>query len=89
MRYYKITANGYLHSIGTGGMTGEEITQREYENIENVIRNAPAAPDGYAYVLTESLEWELVRVEMPEIIEEATDTDYQAALEEMGCSFHD
>ena len=79
MRYYKITANGYLHSIGTGGMTGEEITQQEYENIENVIRNAPAAPDGYAYVLTESLEWELVRVEMPDVIDTMTETEQKAA----------
>ena len=88
MRYYKTVSDGHILLIGTGA-AGEEITEKEYAEIKNVIRNAPTAPDGYAYVLTESLEWELVRVEMPEIIEEATDTDYQAALEEMGCSFHD
>lgn len=84
MRYYKITSNGYLHSIGTGGVSGEEITQQEYERIENVIRNAPTAPDGHAYVITESLEWEIYQVETPDISEEATTEDYQIALAEMG-----
>ena len=84
MRYYKITSNGYLHSIGTGGVSGEEITQQEYERIENVIRNASTAPDGHAYVITESLEWEIYQVETPDISEEATTEDYQIALAEMG-----
>lgn len=79
MRYYKITGNGYLHSIGTGGVTGEEITQQEYQNIENVIRNAPTAPDGYAYVLTDSLEWELIKVESPDVIDTMTETEQKAA----------
>lgn len=78
MRYYKITSNGYLHSIGTGGVSGEEITHQEYERIENVIRNAPTAPDGHAYVLTESLEWEMIKAEAPDVIDTMTETEQKA-----------
>ena len=78
MRYYKITSNGYLHSIGTGGVSGEEITQQEYKRIENVIRNAPTVPEGYSYRLTESLEWEQVKVETPDIINTMTETEQKA-----------
>lgn len=43
---------------------GKEITESEYNSILETIRNRPAAPDGYTYRLTESLEWELY--ELPE-----------------------
>lgn len=38
---------------------GASITQEEYERIQEMIRNRPTAPDGYAYRLTDSFEWEL------------------------------
>lgn len=83
MRYYKIISNGYVLVIGTGA-AGEEITKNEYDEMMSVIDNRPAAPDGYAYRLTEKLEWELAKTETPDIGEEATAEDYQAALAEMG-----
>lgn len=64
--------------IGTGA-AGEEITEKEYAEIKNVIRNAPTAPDGYAYVLTDSLEWELIKVESPDVIDTMTETEQKAA----------
>lgn len=38
---------------------GKKITEAEYNNILEIIRNKPTAPDGYGYKLTDSLEWEL------------------------------
>lgn len=38
---------------------GEEITETQYSEILSMLRNRPIAPDGFAYRLTESLEWEL------------------------------
>lgn len=35
------------------------ITAEEYTNILSMLRNPPAAPEGWGYRLTESLEWEL------------------------------
>lgn len=39
--------------------TAEEITAEEYNRVKAVIDNRPTAPDGFAYRLTENLEWEL------------------------------
>ena len=77
MRHYKITLNGYIVLIGTG-TAGIEITEQEYESIENVIRNAPTAPDGYAYVLTDSLEWEMVKAEAPDVTATMSETEQKA-----------
>lgn len=66
---------------------GVEITEEKYEEILNMIRNKPSAPDGYGYRLTDDLKWELY--ELPaedQEDEEATDEDYQAALAELGVS---
>ena len=38
---------------------GKEITESQYNEILSMLHNKPTAPDGYAYRLTESLEWEL------------------------------
>lgn len=35
------------------------INAEEYANILAMLRNPPAAPEGYGYRLTESLQWEL------------------------------
>ena len=66
---------------------GEEITGEKYEEILNMIRNKPTAPDGYEYRLTNDLEWELYELPAEEQEdEEATVEDYQAALAELGVS---
>lgn len=58
MRHYKILQDGYILSIGKGA-GGEELTESEYTQILDSIRNKPAAPDGYGYRLTADLTWEL------------------------------
>lgn len=66
---------------------GEEITGEKYDEILNMIRNKPTAPDGYEYRLTNDLEWELYELPAEEQEdEEATGEDYQAALAELGVS---
>ena len=57
---------------------GKEITEADYNHIKAIIDSRPAAPDGYGYRLTESLEWELY--EMPAVEEDAaTDEEYAEA----------
>lgn len=57
---------------------GKEITEGDYNHIKAIIDSRPAAPDGYGYRLTESLEWELY--ELPAVEEvEATDEEYAEA----------
>ena len=49
---------------------GEEITETQYNEILFMLRNAPVAPNGFAYRLTKELEWELYElppVEEPEL----------------------
>lgn len=56
--------------------TADEITESEYNEIREIIRNRPTAPDGYGYRLTEDLQWELY--ELPteeETDEELTDSE--------------
>lgn len=66
---------------------GEEITGEKYDEILNMIRNKPTAPDGYEYRLTNDLEWELYELPAEEQEdEEVTVEDYQAALAELGVS---
>ena len=38
---------------------GEKITEEKYNEILSMLHNAPEAPAGYAYRLTDALEWEL------------------------------
>jgi hypothetical protein len=63
----------------------KEITADRYNEILTILRNRPAAPDGYGYKLTESLEWELYELPPEEEVEEdATEADYLEALAELG-----
>lgn len=76
MRYYKIVNGDYLIAVGTGN-GGEEITEAEYNNIVDMIRRSPAAPEGYGYRLKSDLTWELW--ELPVTAEE---TDPELTAEE-------
>lgn len=51
---------------------GKEITAEKYNEIMEMLRNRPTAPEGYAYRLTENLEWELYEqpIEEDEDVEE-------------------
>lgn len=57
MRYFKIIEDGYIMAIGenTGG---EEISEEEYNQILEIIHNAPKAPEGKCYKLKTDLTWE-------------------------------
>lgn len=67
MKYFKTMIDGYITSISTG-CGGEEITAEEYQTIKEIIKSAPAAPDGYGYRLKSDLTWELF--EQPVVEEE-------------------
>lgn len=62
MRYYKVTENGYIMSIGTG-MSGIEITEEEYNTILDVVQNKPMSTETTDYMLKEDLTWEAYEVE--------------------------
>lgn len=82
--YYKVIENGYIIGIGTNGPdTSDGITEAEYNEILTAIRSAPAAPDGYAYLLrADTLEWELV--EEPVEDPDAEISDYEQELADLG-----
>ena len=61
MRYYEILQDGYIISIGKGA-GGENLTESEYTQILDSIRNKPAAPDGYEYRLKSDLTWECLEL---------------------------
>jgi len=62
VRFYKIITGGYITAIGTG-TGGEEITEQEYNEILNVIRNKPQATATTDYMLKENLTWEAYTLE--------------------------
>ena len=90
--YYKVIADGYIVGIGTNGNDSvTEITETEYNEILDIIHAAPTAPEGYQYRLrADTLEWELIEDPGPEPgDEDATEQDYQDALEQMGVNFNE
>lgn len=74
---------GYIVSVVAGvSAANSNATEEEYLAVKSLLTNAPPAPDGFYYRLTESLEWELCL--LPTIEEEASEADYRNALREMG-----
>ena len=63
--YWMQIINGYITAIGTG-KGNEEITETQYNEILSMLRNRPTAPDGFAYRLTQELEWELYEAPVEE-----------------------
>lgn len=45
---------------------GEEISETKYNEILDIIRNRPEAPEGYSYRLTSDIEWELYEASIVE-----------------------
>lgn len=86
MRHYKQITAPYIVSIGTGS-GGTEITEAEYNEILSIIRNRPQT-EGKGSRLRTDLTWEEYDLppepEPSEEDMEATETDYQAALAELG-----
>lgn len=62
MRYFKITSNGYIESVGTG-YGGTEIAKSEYDEIMTAIRNKPQSAEDTDYLLKDDLTWEAYHVE--------------------------
>ena len=67
MKFNKTITDNRITSVNidSGGI---EITEAEYNEILDLIRNKPIAPDGYDYRLKADLTWELV--ELPPIPED-------------------
>lgn len=84
--YSVCKADGYICGVASGSnISGTAITEEEYSRIKSIICNKPAAPDGYGYRLREDLTWELYELPpVEDVNEDATETDYQIALREMG-----
>lgn len=66
MKYYKQIDGGYIASIGKGN-GGTEISESEYSEILDVIRNKPADTDTVSYRLKVDLTWEPTSIEPVEI----------------------
>ena len=82
------TNDGYIISIMRGAKESN-ISDAEYQAIMDKMNRKPTPPDGYDYRLTVDLEWEMFELpketDEPEP-DEATETDYIAALAELGVS---
>lgn len=66
MRYYKNIADGYIMSFGIGN-GGTEITEQEYNEIMEVIQNAPQETNTIGYMLKADLTWEAYEKEPVEV----------------------
>lgn len=76
MRFYKITEEGYILSIGHTDMeTENEITEEEYNEIISVIRSKPVASETSDYKLKENLTWEEFSVDPPDPNPEINDEE--------------
>lgn len=85
MTYTASINNGYIDFIGTKG-GNIEIDETRFNEIKQTIESVPSAPQGFAYRLkADTLTLELV--ELPPIDdtdEEATESDYIDALQDLG-----
>lgn len=75
--------DGYIIGVVAGvSPANSNATAEEYRTVKAMLCNPPTAPEGHYYRLREDLTWELC--EMPEIPEDATESDYITALNKMG-----
>ena len=82
--YNKTIIDGYISFVGTGEM-GEQINESEYNELMSIIHNRPIPQSGYDYKLkADTLTWELVELPPIEDDEEATESDYITALQDLG-----
>ena len=76
MKYRTIERDGIIIAISKNGSVGKTITAEEYAEIMAMLRNPPAALEGYGYRLTESLQWELY--ELPPVDPDPELSDQEA-----------
>lgn len=59
--FYRVNKeDGYIHGVVKGvNAFNSNISEDEYVNIKEILKNAPTAHDGFYYRLKENLEWEL------------------------------
>ena len=81
-----VKADGYIVGVVSGrSVSGEVVSEAEYQRIRAAIMDRPEPVPGYGWRLREDLQWEQYELPPgPDFPEEATEADYQAALEEMG-----
>lgn len=95
--YYKSIVDNYITALATkqehwkvyyisDGLELTEITESEFNELLSVFQTKPKVVDGYKHCLrADTLTWE--RVELPPVEEqdeEATVTDYESALQDLG-----
>lgn len=86
MGYTKVVTDNFILGIGLN-QAESGITKEEFDAIEKAIKEQPTAPDGYQYRLrADTLTWELVEAPViePTEEEEATESDYITALQDLG-----
>lgn len=82
--YSKLIEGGYIIAVGTG-ILGEEIKESEYNELLSIIHNRPIPQSGYDYKLkADTLTWELVELPPIEDDDDATESDYIEALQDLG-----
>ena len=66
--YYRVNKeDGYIHGVVEGvSLENSNITENEYVHIKTIIENAPNAPEGFYYRLTDELDWELCEMTIDE-----------------------
>lgn len=87
MLEYKIVENGYIKALSSCPVSSDsiKITEEEYNRIISLINTKPKAESGYDYLLSESFEWDLVKLpDVPIIEPDAETNDYINALTTLG-----
>lgn len=80
MRHFKIVENGYISFIGIGELTGETISQEEFNILESIVLNRPADTETHYYKLrADTLEYEAIERPEPIILHEPAYTLDEAA----------
>ena len=78
MGFFKVEKDGYI--LGVAKTYGKgNITESEYNTLTEILRNRPAAPEGFRYCLTTGLQWELVEISGAEEMEETLSETEQKA----------
>ena len=61
-RFYKLIKDGVLLTIGKDELTGETITESEYNSIKDVIDSKPEDTETEVYILdAEKMEYKAVK----------------------------